>query len=129
MKTAAISAAASALLLTGMADAVEINVLSTQATQEAYLELVAQFEKASGHKVKTFFTGTLNVQKRLAEGEAYDLIIMAGPAIDEQIKLGKAAARSRGDFAKTRAGPAGRQGAAKPAIGSGGRCEETPPPA
>ena len=125
MKTAAIIAAASALLLTGMADAVEINVLSTQATQEAYLELVAQFEKASGHKVKTFFTGTLNVQKRLAEGEAYDLIIMAGPAIDEQIKLGKAAAGSRVDFAKSGVGLAVRKGAAKPDIGSADALKKT----
>ena len=125
MKTAAIIAAASALLLTGMADAVEINVLSTQATQEAYLELVAQFEKASGHKVKTFFTGTLNVQKRLAEGEAYDLIIMAGPAIDEQIKLGKTVAGSRVDFAKSGVGLAVRKGAAKPDIGSADALKKT----
>lgn len=118
MKTAAIIAAASALLLSGMAEAAEIKVLSTQATQEAYLELVAQFEKASGHKVTTAFTGTLNVQKRLADGETYDMIIMAGPAIDEQIKLGKAVAGSRVDFAKSGVGLAVRKGAAKPDIGS-----------
>src|SRR6266699_2931474 len=114
MKTAVIIAAAGALLLSGMADAAEIKVLSTQATQEAYVELVAQFEKASGHKVTTVFTGTLNVQKRLADGEAYDLIIMAGPAIDEQIGLGKAFAGSRVDFAKSGTGVAVRKGAAKP---------------
>src|SRR5712691_5336256 len=115
MKTVAV-AAAGALLLSGTAEAVEIKVLSTQATQEAYLELVAQFEKASGHKVRTVFTGTLNVQKRLADGEAYDLIIMAGPAIDDQIGLGKAAG-SRVDFAKSGTGVAVRKGEAKPDIG------------
>ncbi len=125
MKTAAIVAAASALLLSGMAEAAEIKVLSTQATQEAYLELVAQFEKASGHKVKTFFTGTLNVQKRLAEGEAYDLIIMAGPAINEQIKLGKAIAGSRVDFARSGTGLAVRKGAAKPDISSADALKKT----
>src|SRR5438445_3237329 len=125
MKTASIVAAASALLLTGMAEAAEINVVSTQATQEAYLELVAQFEKATGHKVKTVFTGTLNVQKRLAEGEAYDLIIMAGPAIDEQIKLGKAIAGSRVDFARSGTGLAVRTGAAKPDIGSADALKKT----
>src|SRR3989442_15519020 len=93
MKIAAIVAAASALLSSGMAGAAEIKVLSTQATQEAYLELVAQFEKATGHKVATVFTGTLNVQKRLADGETYDLIIMAAPAIHTKIKLGKYLAR------------------------------------
>jgi molybdate transport system substrate-binding protein len=106
MKTSSLLVAA-ALFLPGLAGTAEIKVLSTQATQEASLELVAQFEKASGHKVTTTFTGTLNVQKRLASGEPYDLIIMASPAIDEQIKLGKAVASSRV-----------RKGAAKPGIGS-----------
>src|SRR6266705_2985261 len=120
MKTAVILTAASALMLSGMAEAAEISVVSTQATQEAYLELVAQFEKASGHKVTTYFSGTLNVQKRLADGEPYDLIIMAGPAIDDQIKLGKAVAGSRVDFAKSGTGVAVRKGAAKPDISSAG---------
>src|SRR5882724_6039491 len=118
MKTAVIIAAAGALLLPGMAEAAEIKVLSTQATQEAYLELVAQFEKATGHKVTSAFTGTLNVQKRLADGEACDLIIMAAPAIDEQIKLGKAVAGSRVDFAQSGTGVAVRKGAPKPDISS-----------
>src|SRR5258705_1150627 len=118
MRIASIAAAACALLLSGMADAAEIQVLSTQATKEPYLELVAQFEKASGHKVTTVFTGTLNVQKRLADGEPYDLIIMAGPAIDEQISLGKAVAGSRVDIAKSGTGVAVRKGAAKPDIAS-----------
>jgi len=116
MKAATLAAAGA--LLSGMAGAAEIDVLSTQATQEAYSELVAQFEKASGHKVRTTFTGTLNVQKRLSEGERYDLIIMAGPAIDEQISLGKAVAGSRVDIAKSGTGVAVRKGAPKPDIGS-----------
>src|SRR2546430_11937839 len=111
MKTAVVIAAAGALLLSGMASAAEIKVLSTQATQEAYLELVAQFEKATGHKVATVFTGTLNVQKRLADGEAYDLIIMAGPAIHAQIRLGKAGARRPPPFPQNRTRRPGCQGA------------------
>jgi len=107
-----------AWLLAAAVNAADINVVSTQATEEAYKELVAQFEKASGHKVTTFFSGTLNVQKKLADGEPYDLIIMAGPAIDEQIKLGKAVAGSRVDFAKSGVGVAVRKGAPKPDIGS-----------
>src|SRR5437879_10509399 len=125
MKTSVIIAAAGALLLSGMASAAEIKVLSTQATQEAYLELVAQFEKATGHKVATVFTGTLTVPKRLADGEAYDLIIMAGPAIDEQIGLRKALAGSRVDFAKSGTGVAVRKGAAKPDIRSAEELKRT----
>ena len=107
-----------AWLLAAAVNAADISVVSTQATEEAYKELVAQFEKASGHKVTTFFSGTLNVQKKLADGEFYDLIIMAGPAIDEQIKLGKAVAGSRVDVAKSGTGMAVRKGAPKPDIGS-----------
>src|SRR5258706_1011337 len=117
MKPASIILAGT-LLLSGLASAEEIKVLSTQATQEAYLELAAQFEKASGHKVSTIFTGTLNVQKRLADGEPYDMIIMAAPAIDEQIKLGKALAGSRVDFSQSGTGLALRKGAPKPDISS-----------
>src|SRR5215831_19140691 len=72
-----------------MAHSAEIKVLSTQATEEAYRELVPQFEKASGHKVTTTFTGTLDANKRLAAGETYDLLIMSAPSIDEHIKTGR----------------------------------------
>jgi len=114
-----------AWLLAAAVNAADINVVSTQATEEAYKELVAQFEKASGHKVTTFFSGTLNVQKKLADGEPYDLIIMAGPAIDEQIKLGKAVAGSRVDVAKSGTGMAVRKGAAKPDISSADALKKT----
>lgn len=69
--------AASFVMFAGMVHAAEIRVLSTQATEEAYRELVPQFEKASGHKVTTVFTGTLDANKRLAAGESYDLLIMS----------------------------------------------------
>src|SRR5258706_15467292 len=118
MKTPSIIAAACALLFSGIAGAAEINVISTQATQEAYLELVAQFEKASGHKVKTAFTGTLNVQKRLADGEPCDLIIMAGPGLGEQIKLGKGVPGRPRNLAQSGPGGAVGQGAGEPHIRS-----------
>lgn len=116
MKT--ILAAACALLVSSFANAAEIKVISTQATEEAYKELVALFEKATGHKVTTFYSGTINVSKKLADGEQYDLVIMSGPAIDEQTKLGKVAAGSKVDFAQSGTGLAVKKGAAKPNIAS-----------
>jgi molybdate transport system substrate-binding protein len=110
--------AAATLLFSGAAAAAEIKVLSTQATEEAYRELVPLFEQASGHKVTTIFTGTLDVQKRIASGETYDLIIMAGPAIDDFIKSGKVVPGSRVDLARSGVGVAVRAGAPKPDIGS-----------
>jgi molybdate transport system substrate-binding protein len=116
MKSSFVFAALSALLLSGAAGAVEIKVVSTQAPEEAYRELVPQFEKASGHKVTTVFTGTLDLQKRIAAGESYDLIIMAGPAIDDYIKSGKVVPGSRVNIAKSGVGVGVRAGAPKPDI-------------
>src|SRR5258705_7576137 len=110
--------AAGLLLLAGTAGAAEIKVLSTQATEEAYRELVPQFEKASGHKVTTVFTGTLDANKRLAAGEVYDLLIMSAPSIEEHIKGGKVAPGSRVDLAKSGVGVGVKAGAPKPDISS-----------
>ena len=107
---------ASFLLFAGAVHAAEIRVLSTQATEQAYRELVPQFEKASGHKVSTVFTGTLDANKRLAAGETYDLLIMSAPSIEEHIKAGKVAAGSRVDLAKSGVGVGVKAGAPKPDI-------------
>jgi molybdate transport system substrate-binding protein len=115
MATAALGAA-SLFIFAAAASAAEIRVLSTQATEEAYRELVPQFEKASGHKVATVFTGTLDANKRLAAGESYDLLIMSAPSIDEHIKSGKVAAGSRVDLAKSGVGVGVKAGAPKPDI-------------
>jgi molybdate transport system substrate-binding protein len=116
MRSSFIIATTSALLLAGIAEAAEIKVLSTQATEEAYRELVPQFEKASGNKVTTTFTGTLDANKRLAAGESYDLLIMSGPSIDEHIKGGKVVPGSRVDVAKSGVGVGVKAGAPKPDI-------------
>ena len=111
-----IVAAAAAVILPTMTFAAELKVLSTQATEDTYRELVPQFEKATGHKVATIFTGSLDAQKRLAAGENYDMIIMASPAIDAQIKAGKVVSGSRVDLAKSGVGLAVPKGAPKPDI-------------
>ena len=111
-----IVAAAAAVILPSMTFAAELKVLSTQATEDTYRELVPQFEKATGHKVATIFTGTLDAQKRLAAGENYDMIIMASPEIDAQIKAGKVVSGSRVDLAKSGVGAAVPKGAPKPDI-------------
>jgi len=97
---------------------VEIKVLSSLAHREAYLELVPQFERASGHKVTTTWAGTADIKKRLTAGEIYDAVIVSSTTIDELIKQGKVAG-SRVDLAKTGIGVAVRAGALKPDISSG----------
>jgi molybdate transport system substrate-binding protein len=113
-----ILAGIAAIMAASCAEAAEIKVLSTQATEQSYRELVPQFERASGHKVTTIFTGTLDADKRLAAGETYDLLIMSAPSIDEHLKDGKLVAGSRVDLAKSGVAVGVKAGAAKPDISS-----------
>ena len=93
-------------------------MLSTQATEEAYRELVPQFEKATGHKVVTVFTGTLDANKRLAAGETYDLLIMASDA-HRRAHQGRQGQTVAGSITANRASrSAFKTGAPKPDIGS-----------
>jgi molybdate transport system substrate-binding protein len=101
-----------------LANAVEITVLSTQATEQSYRELLPQFEKAAGHSVTTTFTGTLDAKKRIAEGQPFDLLIMASPDIDAFIASGTLVAGSRIDLAKSGVGIGVKAGAPKPDIGT-----------
>jgi molybdate transport system substrate-binding protein len=96
----------------------DIKVLSSIATREAYLELVPQFERASGHKVTTTWAGTTAIMQRMAAGETYDLVIISSTELDELTRQGKLMAGSRVDLAKSGIGIAVRAGAPKPNVGT-----------
>jgi molybdate transport system substrate-binding protein len=98
---------------------VEIKVLSSIATREAYLELVPPFERASGHKVTTAWSGTTAIMKTMAAGtDQYDLVIISSTEMEELIKQGKIVAGSRADLAKSGIGIAVRAGAKRPDVGT-----------
>jgi molybdate transport system substrate-binding protein len=109
---------ASILMFADAAIADDIRVMSSNAFRQAYLELVPEFEKQSGHKVVTDFVGGVILMKRLKAGETTDLVIAAGQSIDELIAQGKIAPGSRVDLARAGVGVAVRAGAAKPDVGS-----------
>jgi molybdate transport system substrate-binding protein len=118
MKARFIVAVAVGLLLTSMAQAAEIKLLASAALKDAYLELIPQFEMATGHKVTTAWSRTPDVQKRITVGEAVDIVILGRSGTEELIKQGKLDPSSRADFAKAAIGVAVRSGAPKPDISS-----------
>jgi molybdate transport system substrate-binding protein len=79
---------------------------------------VPRFEQASGHKVTTTFVGTSDLQKRIAAGEAYDVVILIDTAIDDFIKSGKVLAGSRIDITKSGIGIGVRSDLPKPDVAS-----------
>ena len=104
--------------LTSELNAAEVKVMLSAAFKEAYVELVPQFERSTGHKVVTIWAPTVEMMKRLKGGETVDLVIIAADSLEELIKLGKIAPGSRVDLAKSVIGVAIRAGAPKPDIGT-----------
>jgi molybdate transport system substrate-binding protein len=96
----------------------DIKVIKTLGTAEAYRDLLPAFERATGHRVETAYGGTVDVKKRIAGGEAFDLVIMASEAIDGFIASGQVATGSRTDIAASGVGIAVAAGAPKPDISS-----------
>src|SRR5947209_5116400 len=84
---------------TGMTSAADIKVMASAAIREAYLELVPAFEKQSGHKVVTIWSGTTEVSRRIGGGEVVDLVIASAPTIEKLTADGKVVG-SRVDLAK-----------------------------
>ena len=101
------------------AQSAEIKVIAANALKDGYSQLVTNFEKSSGHKVVTTWTGTANAIKRISDGEIYDLVIIGSGNIAQLIAAGKLIAGSRADFAKTGVGIAVRAGLPKPDISTG----------
>jgi len=95
----------------------EIKVMLSLAFKEAYLELVPQFERATGHRVSTSWVGSVQMMSRLKDGEAVDLVILSADSLNELIQAGIIAERQ--DIAKSGVAAAVRAGAPRPDIGSG----------
>jgi molybdate transport system substrate-binding protein len=101
-----------------MSAPVTIAVLSSLATREAYLELVPQFEQSTGSKVATTWAGTVDINKRMAAGEVFDLVISSNAAIGELTNQGKIVAGTGTILAKAGIGIGVRKGAPKPDVGT-----------
>ena len=111
----------SASLLSGAASAAEIRVMISGGLTAAYKALVPEFERASGHKVLTAYgpsmgTTTNAIPVRLERGEAADVLIMVGYALEDLAKKDKVIAGSSVDLVKSPIGVAVKSGAPKPDI-------------
>jgi molybdate transport system substrate-binding protein len=103
------------------ASTAEIRVMSSAGFKPAYLELVAEFERTTGHKIVNAWGPSMGgtpqaVPNRIARGEPVDVVIVVGEALDSLIRDGKIVASSRVDLARSLIGAAVRAGAPKPDI-------------
>jgi hypothetical protein len=71
------------------------------ATREVLAELAAQFQRQSDCAVLLESAGGVDVAKRVAAGEAADVVVLAAKTIDELIAAGRLSAASRTDIVKS----------------------------
>src|SRR5215218_5527761 len=113
--------AVATLALSAVASAAEVRVMISGGLTAAYKALAPEFERSTGHKVLTAYgpsmgTTTNAIPVRLERGEAADVLIMVGYALDGLAKEGKVIADSRIDLVKSPIGVAVKTGAPKPDI-------------
>lgn len=87
------------------------------ATREMLADLVGRYGVA-GQAVQLESAGGVDVARRVREGEAVDVVVLADAAIDALIGAGKLLADSRVALARSGIGVAVRAGAPRPAIGT-----------
>jgi molybdate transport system substrate-binding protein len=103
--------------------AAEIKLMCPAPMRTTIVELVAQFERVSPHKVAIAHTPSSFILKRVRGGEAVDVTILTAQASDALIKEGKLARRA--DIARSSVGVAVLAGAPKPDMNSADAVKRT----
>jgi molybdate transport system substrate-binding protein len=97
---------------------IDIQVLSTTAMKTVFDELAPQFERATGNRLSVSLGPSLQLEKRLGDGEAADMAIVSAAGARDLIAAGKLVAGSLIGIAHSALGVAVRKGAPKPDISS-----------
>lgn len=88
------------------------------ATRLLLAELAAAYRAANGVEVVFESVGGVDAARRVQQGEAFDIVVLAADAIDRLIAGGHAVAETRADLVRSPVAVAVRAGAARPDIGT-----------
>src|SRR5262245_21710262 len=102
----------------GLAHAVDIKCLWPNELRPVLADVIPQFQRATGHRVKAEWGSSEEVARRLDKGEAVDVVIVAAPEADELRKEGRIVAGSRREIGKVGVGVLVCKGESKPDISS-----------
>ena len=94
-----------------------LKLISSMATREVLSELAGRYERDTGQKIATEAAGGVDVAKRVQNGEAVDIVVLASNAIDKLIADGKVLA-GREDLVQSGVSIAVRAGASRPDVAS-----------
>jgi len=109
------------LFLVSSTFAADIHVITSGAFAEALKTLVPEYERQSPNKVIISYGSSMgaapdSIPTRLGRGEKFDVLILAGPALEGFIKSGEVQAGTRVDLVASVMGAVVKAGAPKPDI-------------
>ena len=111
-------AVASLLSIASYAQAAEVTLIAPGGIRAAIDQMIPDFEKKTGHKVKATFGSGGGTKDRVIKGDAFDVPVVQ-PPLPEVIASGHVIAASETPLATVWVGVAVRTGAPKPDISTG----------
>lgn len=93
-----------------------LKLVSSMATRELLAVLAAKYQRDTGRHVDAEAAGGVEVARRIAAGEACDVVVLAANAIDKLMADGAVLAGSRRDLVRSGVAIAVRAGAARPPV-------------
>lgn len=106
------------LALCAGAAAAELKVLTAGAFKSVVVALAPAFEQRTGHRLVVDNDTAGALQRRIGNGEAFDVVVLTPAALDQLAKAGKVDAGTSTRLARVAIGVAVKQGAPLPDIGS-----------
>jgi molybdate transport system substrate-binding protein len=106
------------LLSQGAAQAADLKVLTAGAFKPVLLQLAPAFERDTGHKLSIDNDTAGALARRIAAGEAFDLVVLPPAALQPLAERGQIKPASIRPLAKVGIGLAVKQGAPRPPLGN-----------
>ena len=111
-----LAAMLTSIAMSTLAGAAEIKVLSAGAVEPGLHAFAQQVKREIGHDLTIQFNTAPQIAKRLAAGDAYDILISPPGVIEQASRDGKVAGKTRVPVGRVGAGIIVRSGAAVPAV-------------
>jgi molybdate transport system substrate-binding protein len=93
-----------------------LKLISSMATRQVLVELVAIWQQRAGIEVLVESVGGVDAAKRIQAGEAFDGVVLASDAIEKLVASGQVLAGSRVDLVRSSVAVAVKAGAPQPDI-------------
>jgi molybdate transport system substrate-binding protein len=101
-----------------MADGVELKILSTTAMKTVFEQLAPAIERTTGNRLDVALGPSMQIEKRIDEGEAADLAIVSGGGVRGLVERGRIVTGSVVAIANSSIGVAVPKGAPRPDLSS-----------